>query len=40
MMTNEEEAKTERTTKEPVTIKPDTDLKRPIYSFRKSIEEK
>ena len=41
-MTNEEEVKTKRTTKEPVTIKPDKDL---ISSIRKrgipkSIEEK
>jgi len=32
-MTNEEEAKTKRTTKEPVTINPDKDLKSSIQKM-------
>ena len=41
-MTNEEEAKTKRTTEEPVTINPDKDLKSSIHKMviPKSIEEK
>ena len=42
MMTNEEEVKTKRTTKEPVTINPDKDLKSSIQkkAISKSIEKK